>query len=74
MKAAKAKIKATFDSTQKRDVKHACEVAVSALQTTLGIVTEASGEAGVPGLKAGLTGLSFIIAAVKVDSPLFKFI
>src|ERR1700677_4242290 len=41
--------------------------AVSGLETVLTIVKDVAGSAGPPGLKAGISGLLFVLDVLKVD-------
>lgn len=67
LQSAKSKLKSKVPATSKEELKRACSSAASGLQTTLQIVKEAVGDAGVPGLQAGIGGLLFVLGVVKVD-------
>jgi hypothetical protein len=55
----------TGSNSKKR--KQLVDSCVTGLQTTLQIIKDASGIAGVPGLQAGLAGLLFVIDVIKVN-------
>jgi hypothetical protein len=54
-------------SKNKQKVKSACRATISASQILLQVAQEAAGVAGIPGLKASLAGLLFVIDVVKVN-------
>jgi hypothetical protein len=61
-------VKSKFQTSpqDKERLKRACSTAVTGLQTTLRILKEAVGDAGVPGLQAGVGGLLFVLDVIKV--------
>jgi hypothetical protein len=67
--STKSKLISKLPTSSKEQLKRACSTAVSSLQLTLQIVKEAAGDAGVPGLQAGIGGLLLVIEVAKVDIP-----
>jgi hypothetical protein len=63
----KSKLASTTSLTTTKKKKHAHSIVISGLQTTLQIAKEAAGDAGVPGLQAGIDGLLFVLDVIKVD-------
>jgi hypothetical protein len=63
---SKLKSKVLTSSGDKERVKRGCTASISGLQTTLRIAKGAAGNAAVPGLETGISGLIYILGAIKV--------
>jgi hypothetical protein len=67
---AKLQSKLTVNTKDKKRLSRTCSTAISGLEAILDILNKVAGNAGPPGLQAGITGVLFILDVVKVHSKL----